>query len=646
MIVHPAPSRRSVLGSGVAALTAGLACLAAPAAQAGTPGTAAVRDGVPLVPLAATNLVANGAFEAGTRGWFTYGSRVSSTGAGAVRVVGTGSLGGVGVYSGTGNRPTVPVGHRLHVQARARVCTPGAVRLVLLVSDGRTQLEAARVPAPAQDAWQRLAGVVTVPASFEGAALQVYVLAFHASPGAAAGAVVEAGHVLALDLTDVYGRGLEQPATLVAPLVETRFGGHFEGRVERFDALPDLTAVPAGKAGPRVRLRFDDGYENNLLVAAPIMAKYGFVGTLYTGTHPTQWLGTMRPAGRVLSVDGLRRLHEEHGWEIGSHTRMHHDAVATPLPEFVTSMEQSIQDLLSYGLPHPVSFAYPNGSRTASADRYVYRLFEKCAITGGPEKPALAWNAPTFYLGWRVIPGSGSEKEAMFAQAQQYVRDSIAQGRNPVLGFHGVDDGPAAVSYSLDAVTFDRMISWLWSEGYAVGTTGEIPAHNLVRDPGFERTAPGGADAPWRVNTTVGGWRRTSAGPQVGLWGMVMDTAGTPVPPTAAKTFSQRIPVTAGTEYRTYLDVNVSQHRSGAVRLNAYFYDAAGRQVPGTAFDLAVVRALTAGNVSRAGRFTAPPGAVTAELTVQTSTGVGFDGVAHVGHVAAFPASLVDPLAA
>lgn len=646
MSVHPTPSRRFVLGSGVAALTAGLACLAAPAALAETSGTAAVRDGVPLVPVSATNLVTNGAFDAGTRGWYTYGSQVSSTGAGAVRVVGTGSLGGVGVYTGVGNRPTVPAGHRLHVQARARVCTSGAARLVLMVSDGRTQLEAARVAAPAQDVWQRLAGVVTVPESFAGAALQVYVLAFHASPRAAVGAVVEAGKVLALDLTEAYGRGLEQPATLVAPLVEARFGGHFEGRVDRFDELPDLAAVPTPAPGPRVRLRFDDGYENNLLVAAPIMAKYGFVGTLYTGTHPTQWLGITRPAGRILTVAGLRRLHEEHGWEIGSHTRMHHDAIATPLAEFVTSMEQSIQDLLSYGLPHPVSFAYPNGSRTASADRYVYRLFEKCAITGGPERPALAWDAPTFYLGWRVIPGSGPEKESMFAQAQQYVRDSIAQGRNPVLGFHGVDDGPAAASYSLDAVTFERMMSWLWAEGYSVATSGEIPPHNLVRDPGFERHAVGGADAPWRVNTTAGGWRRTSAGPQVGLWGMVMDTAGTAVPATAAKTFSQRIPVTAGTEYRTYLDVNVSQHRSGAVRMNAYFYDAAGRQVPGTAFDLAVLKTVTAGNVSRPGRFTAPAGAVTAELTVQTSTGVGFDGVAHVGHVAAFPASLVDPLAA
>jgi peptidoglycan/xylan/chitin deacetylase (PgdA/CDA1 family) len=84
-----------------------------------------------------------------------------------------------------------------------------------------------------------------------------------------------------------------------------------------------------------VAITFDDAYSSVLECAAPVLAAYGFVGTVFVPTGfagrdtPMRWAGIGQWAGsahekelRCLSWRDLSALRQA-GWEIGSHSRTH-----------------------------------------------------------------------------------------------------------------------------------------------------------------------------------------------------------------------------------------------------------------------------------------------------------------------------------
>lgn len=105
----------------------------------------------------------------------------------------------------------------------------------------------------------------------------------------------------------------------------------------------------------KVVLTFDDGYDNNLTNAAPIMKKYGFTGTLFV---TTDFVDT----ARYMSWDDIKKLVTEYGWTIGAHTKSHPNLTSIGIDQAMIEIGDS-KKILEENLGVKVfDFSYPAGA--------------------------------------------------------------------------------------------------------------------------------------------------------------------------------------------------------------------------------------------------------------------------------------------
>lgn len=127
------------------------------------------------------------------------------------------------------------------------------------------------------------------------------------------------------------------------------------------DLLPYLRGEKTGKV---VGITFDDGYQNNLQHALPILKAHQFTATCYGvsdmigGTNA--WDRGLVAEKPLMTLTDWRRWHAE-GMDIGSHTRTH--AKLTELPpeqahDQITRSKTALQDAVGCTINH---FCYPYG---------------------------------------------------------------------------------------------------------------------------------------------------------------------------------------------------------------------------------------------------------------------------------------------
>ncbi len=125
-----------------------------------------------------------------------------------------------------------------------------------------------------------------------------------------------------------------------------------------------------------VAITFDDGYENNLRIAKPILERYGFAATIYVitghvgGKHdweiPAEGLG-LQP---ILDWSQVHELVEA-GWEIGAHTRTHPNLTNSTAAELASEILGSGEDLERELGRAVETFAYPGGYLSSAATAMV-----------------------------------------------------------------------------------------------------------------------------------------------------------------------------------------------------------------------------------------------------------------------------------
>lgn len=136
-------------------------------------------------------------------------------------------------------------------------------------------------------------------------------------------------------------------------------------------------------SGPLIALGFDDNRLNVLENAAPVMAEYGFTGTVWTISRLAD--GTLPDYETYpwMNWDHLGELVEK-GWEIGAHTASHFMGPAlfrgTHGPDgprrYADELVECNREIEGHLGIRPKHFAYPGGEWNDEVESLVVRHYE------------------------------------------------------------------------------------------------------------------------------------------------------------------------------------------------------------------------------------------------------------------------------
>lgn len=126
-----------------------------------------------------------------------------------------------------------------------------------------------------------------------------------------------------------------------------------------------------------VVLTFDDACRNHLEFAAPLLKKYGFGATFFVCLKET-W--GSENADCFLDGEGFAALHKA-GFEIGNHTVSHAWLPEKSDDECREEIGRLNEYFAAYGIPKPVSFAYPGGPYAPNAVEIIKEFGLQCART-------------------------------------------------------------------------------------------------------------------------------------------------------------------------------------------------------------------------------------------------------------------------
>lgn len=178
---------------------------------------------------------------------------------------------------------------------------------------------------------------------------------------------------------------------------------HLKRRGLRGASMNELVqAVRRGGVRGLVGLTFDDGYENFLHTALPVLERFGFSATVFVVTgmlgEENSWDST--PRMRLLEEDSVREV-SERGMEVGSHGMSHVRLCGLelePLKQEVSGSRRILREVLGEAIE---GFCYPYGSldgRVVQAVRqagYAYACAYKTQIA------RCAYDIPRIYVGER-----------------------------------------------------------------------------------------------------------------------------------------------------------------------------------------------------------------------------------------------------
>src|SRR5438034_2794942 len=130
---------------------------------------------------------------------------------------------------------------------------------------------------------------------------------------------------------------------------------------------------------PLVVLTFDDSVASHYSVVRPILKGYGFGATFFI----TEGFSFRTNKQEYMTWEQIKELHED-GFEIGNHTRDHLGVSARTVDQLREQIEAINARCAEYGIPRPVSFAYPGNAITPGALPILQGLGIRFARRGGP----------------------------------------------------------------------------------------------------------------------------------------------------------------------------------------------------------------------------------------------------------------------
>lgn len=216
---------------------------------------------------------------------------------------------------------------------------------------------------------------------------------------------------------------------------------------EDSEAVDEL-AAPRGEVRayrldpqPLVALCFDDAYQNVYDTAFPILRSRGIPATYY---FITQFLS---PLWKAQLND-----FEDHGWEVGSHSRTHPDLAVLSDAELIEELEQSRADLEAAGM-EVTGLAYPFGSGhdDAAVVRRVKQYYSYArSVRPGNNAPIVRQYALT-----SMVVTKATSIETM----KSWVDLAVDQRQWLIILLHNVDH--SGTDYSITPAAFTELVDYV-----------------------------------------------------------------------------------------------------------------------------------------------------------------------------------------
>jgi len=313
----------------------------------------------------------------------------------------------------------------------------------------------------------------------------------------------------------------------------------------------------AQRSRARLALIFDDGFRNNLTVAAPILARYGFAATMALESDRAGYIYGGDPNYPVCDGADLRAL-VGLGWEIGNHPFVNIAAwTEAQFVQYAHEDNQLIRDLLTgakipgaapsawpgwagahhvAAVPtHPEFAAYPvetvvyrGGDRNVTSDR-AYRAVPYNIIRSiaGPESSAGkvqsgAQEDGPFGRHWfpAVVCDTSGDKvigdTAVLQTVLAYIRGLAATGADGLMYAHSTpgETPPVGATHLVPWVPTSHLVAiceLAHSLGVQIVPMSALGAANVLRDSSFidQSTGTFGGASGWDTGTTLDGLPRS-----------------------------------------------------------------------------------------------------------------------------------------
>jgi peptidoglycan/xylan/chitin deacetylase (PgdA/CDA1 family) len=174
-----------------------------------------------------------------------------------------------------------------------------------------------------------------------------------------------------------------------------RFFGRYFNVVPLTEVLQRLES--GNELRSRLAITFDDGYQGNATIAAPILERYGqracfFITTGWIGTNHVPWWDAEKHIETVwMSWDQVRGLRDA-GHEIGAHTQTHPDLGKIGPNEARREITGALAQLETELGERAGLFAYPFGGRKNMSEanqEMIEQLGLRCSLSafGGTVNP-------------------------------------------------------------------------------------------------------------------------------------------------------------------------------------------------------------------------------------------------------------------
>ncbi|HEY2952267.1 MAG TPA: CehA/McbA family metallohydrolase [Verrucomicrobiae bacterium] len=233
-------------------------------------------------------------------------------------------------------------------------------------------------------------------------------------------------------------------------------------RTQALEPVPDRLVV----------LTFDDSVASHFSVVRPLLKRYGFGATFFI----TEGFSFRTNKQDYMTWEQIRELHQD-GFEIGNHTRDHLGVSDRTLGQLREQIEAINVRCAEYGIPRPVSFAYPGNAIVPGALPILKELGFRFARRGGAPEHAYEWGRGFAYEPGLdhplLIPTAGDARPDWTLDNFKRAAGQARAGRITVLQFHGAPDQEHPW-VNTRRERFEEFMGYLHTNAFKVIALGEL----------------------------------------------------------------------------------------------------------------------------------------------------------------------------